>query len=91
MPLPERRANAAKAKALEEKRRSEARENGIVLEKEVRKPRAVGKAKARERGVGGPAVGKFRGGTLTLSKRDVTAITAGGGRGGRGRGRGGKR
>ncbi|KAF2790185.1 hypothetical protein K505DRAFT_340661, partial [Melanomma pulvis-pyrius CBS 109.77] len=34
MPLPERRANAAKAKALEEKRRSEARENGIVLEKE---------------------------------------------------------
>ncbi|KAF2715012.1 hypothetical protein K504DRAFT_354017, partial [Pleomassaria siparia CBS 279.74] len=84
MPMPERRANAAKAKALEEKRRIEARENGIVLEKEARKPRLVGKAKARERGVGGPAVGKFRSGTLTLSKRDVASITSSGGRGGRG-------
>ena len=75
-----------KARLAEAKRRAEAKENGIVLEKEERK-RVGGKAK-RERGVGGAAVGRFKGGTLVLSKKDVASITGGGrGKGGRGRGR----
>ncbi|KAK5151511.1 hypothetical protein LTR04_006599 [Oleoguttula sp. CCFEE 6159] len=71
MPLSHRKGIIAKASEKEEKRRREAKENGIVLEKVAMKRSAEGK---RERGVGGPAVGKFRGGTLKLSKRDVASI-----------------
>ena len=81
-----------KAREREAERRREAREGGVVLEKERRGDgkRKVGR---RERGVGGPNVGKFRGGTLVLSKRDVVEIEGRkeGGRGGRGRKRGGRR
>ncbi|PSN71118.1 hypothetical protein BS50DRAFT_546236 [Corynespora cassiicola Philippines] len=88
MPKSQREAMTAKARALEERRRTEARENGIVLERESKVAARKGPAQ-RERGVGGPGVGKFRGGTLTLSKGDVASITGGGGGGRRG-GRGGK-
>lgn len=81
MPMSQRKGIAAKAKMRDDKRRSEARENGIVLEREKKVRKVAGK---RERGVGGPSVGKFKGGTLTLSKKDVASITGGGG------GRGGK-
>lgn len=82
----------AKASYKEETRRKEAKENGIILE------RAAGKKAApvqRERGIGGPSVGRFKGGTLTLSKRDIAGIqgpkkSGGKGKGGRG-GKGGKR
>jgi hypothetical protein len=96
MPMSQRKHEVAKARTNEEKRRAEAREAGIILEREQR----VGKKdadKRRERGVGGPSVGKMRGGTLSLSREDVRSITGGGGSGGRGgskgrgRGRGGKR
>lgn len=90
MPMAQRKHMVSKAKTDEEKRRADAREAGIILEKEKRERREVGK---RERGVGGPSIGKFRGGTLTLSKSDVRGITGGpgsrGGKGGRG-GRGGR-
>ena len=36
------------------------------------------KEKRRERGVGGASVGKFKGGTLTLSQRDVARIQGNG-------------
>jgi len=81
-----RKGIVAKGKEREGKRRAEAKENGIVLEREKkdRKP-VMGK---RERGIGGPSVGKFKGGTLTLSKKDVASIERSGGGGGRGRGSG---
>ncbi|WPH00894.1 Hypothetical protein R9X50_00372800 [Acrodontium crateriforme] len=73
MPLSHLRGIKAKAISRESKRRKEAAENGIILE------RAKGTMKGkperkRERGVDGPGVGKFRGGTLSLSKKDVRAI-----------------
>lgn len=71
MPMGHRKGIVAKAEQRERKRRSEAKENGIVLEKERFERKQVGK---RERGVGGPAVGKFQGGTLKLSKKDVRDI-----------------
>ncbi|CAE7007813.1 hypothetical protein CFE70_001503 [Pyrenophora teres f. teres 0-1] len=96
MPMAQRKHIVQKARLGEEKRRSEAREAGIVLERENRIGSGAGKkgGERRERGVGGPSVGKFRGGTLSLSREDVRSIT--GGRGGKkggkgGRGRGGKR
>lgn len=86
MPLAHRRGILAKAATREAVRRREARENGIILE------RPSGKSNSsrarRERGVDVPAVGKFHGGTLKLSKRDVADIqgpSRSGGRGRRGR------
>lgn len=66
-----RKGISAKAEYKDTKRRQEARENGIILEKPAPKK---SKNVRRERGIGGPAVGKFAGGTLTLSKRDVMSI-----------------
>ncbi|KIW98422.1 uncharacterized protein Z519_00082 [Cladophialophora bantiana CBS 173.52] len=72
MPLVHRRGILAKAAEREASRRKEAQENGIILEKASGKSRS--KDARRERGVDVPAVGKFRGGTLTLSKKDVLDI-----------------
>ncbi|KAF4627506.1 hypothetical protein G7Y89_g10650 [Cudoniella acicularis] len=72
MPISHRKGIIAKQSDKEEKRRREARENGIILEKAKMKSRASdGK---RDRGVGAPAVGKFSGGTLKLSKKDIFDI-----------------
>jgi hypothetical protein len=80
----------AKAQEREAKRRAEAKEAGIVLERETRKKK--GADRGRERGVGGPSVGKFRGGMLTLSKKDVRDITGeGGGERGKGKAKRGRR
>jgi hypothetical protein len=92
MPMNMRKGITAHRTGLEVKRRSDARENGIILEREKRKREAVGK---RERGIEGHSVGRYKGGMLTLSKRDVRSIEGprergrGGKRGGRGGGRGG--
>ncbi|KIW26675.1 uncharacterized protein PV07_06490 [Cladophialophora immunda] len=72
MPLAHRRGILAKAADREASRRREAQENGIILEKAAGKSRS--KDSRRERGVDVPAVGRFRGGTLTLSKKDVFDI-----------------
>ena len=66
----------AKANDKEDFRRKEARENGIILEKSKR-PKKTATENRRERGVGGPSVGKYKGGTLTLSKHDVGRIKRG--------------
>lgn len=72
MPLSHHRGIIAKAKQREASRRKEAKENGIVLEKKSKEGSA--KNVRRERGVGGPAIGKFKDGTLKLSRRDVSDI-----------------
>ncbi|EME42884.1 hypothetical protein DOTSEDRAFT_80470 [Dothistroma septosporum NZE10] len=71
MPLSHRKGITAKSTAREANRRKEAAENGVILERV--KFKASGD-KRRERSVGGPGVGKFRGGTLKLSKRDISSI-----------------
>lgn len=82
MPSSHRRGIKAKVATKDEKRRREARENGIVLEKPTAKAKPSS-TKKRERGVGGPSVGKFSGGTLNLSQRDINAITGSGRKKGR--------
>ncbi|KAK1586048.1 uncharacterized protein LY79DRAFT_689051 [Colletotrichum navitas] len=97
MPMAIRKGIVAAAAGREAKRRRQARENGIVLEKEAGPApgnKAGKKAGRAERGVDGPAVGRMRGAELRLSERDVQSIEGGGsgrgGRGGRGGGRGGR-
>lgn len=73
MPMSHRKGISAKTKMRDDKRRAEAKENGITLEKEQKVRKSVGK---RDRGVGAPSVGKFKGGTLTLSKKDLRGLTS---------------
>ncbi|KAF2824077.1 hypothetical protein CC86DRAFT_297761 [Ophiobolus disseminans] len=80
MPMAQRKHMVQKARTTEEKRRAAAKEAGIILERPTMGTSA-GKRDAnrkREQAVGLPSVGKFRGGTLSLSKKDVRSITGGG-------------
>ena len=72
MPLAQRKGITAKATGKEEIRRREAQENGIVLEKPTKSKKKD--QNMRERGIGAPSVGKFQGGMLKLSKKDVAEI-----------------
>jgi hypothetical protein len=90
MPMAQRKHMIQKARLTDEKRRADAKEAGIVLERPT-----IGKAavrrdenRKREKAVGLPSVGKFRGGTLSLSKKDVRSITGGGGSGAKGKSKG---
>lgn len=69
----------------ETKRRREAKEAGIILEREERKS---SKPVNRERGVGAPSIGRFKGGALIIGKDEVAAMTKSksksGGKGGKG-------
>ena len=81
MPMAQRKHMIQKARTTEEKRRAAAKEAGIILERPTMGSSA-GKRDAsrkRDQAVGLPSVGKFRGGTLNLSKKDVRSITGGGG------------
>jgi hypothetical protein len=104
MPIAFRKGMVAKAGQREDKRRTEAKENGIILERFGAKSAGGagaatrGGGKERKRGgtvgIGGPDIGTYRGATLRLSKNDIKGIEGSGkrgGRGGRGGGRGGKR
>lgn len=73
MPLAHRRGINAKATDREERRRQDALENGVVLEREKRKSNSK-QAKFREKGIGGPAIGRFKGGTLKIRQRDVRSL-----------------
>ncbi|TKA78052.1 hypothetical protein B0A55_02124 [Friedmanniomyces simplex] len=84
MPLAHRKGIKAKAAGREVTRRKEAVENGVVLEKVKM---ASQPQKRRERGVGAPSIGKFRGGTLKLSSHDVKSIERSRQQGGSGKGR----
>jgi hypothetical protein len=56
-----------KKQQLETGRRKEAKESGIILERVAAKK----KASRRDRGLGGPSVGRFKGGLLKLGRKDV--------------------
>lgn len=74
MPSSHRRGIKAKASMKEEKRRREAKENGIILEKPTNKSK-VTKGR-RERGISAPAIGKLSGATINLTKRDISVIAS---------------
>ena len=71
MPLTHRKGITAKAIDREDKRHKDAADNGVILEKAKKTGQM---AKRRERSVGKPAIGKFKGGTLKLNSRDVKSI-----------------
>lgn len=71
MPLSHRKGIKTKAATREATRRKDAAENGIILER-VKATKAP--ERRREKGVDVPSVGKFKGGTLKLSSRDVKSI-----------------
>lgn len=93
-----RKGITAHREAKEAKRRKEAKENGIILERpEVKKKKSKGSGK-REIGVDRPGIGRMRGAELRISEGDVRKIEGSrdtfgrrGARGGRTGGRGGKR
>ncbi|KAH7074441.1 hypothetical protein BKA63DRAFT_414938 [Paraphoma chrysanthemicola] len=85
MPMALRKHMTQKARTAEDKRRAEAKEAGIVLERPTMKAPVRRSDQRRDRPVGMPSVGKFRGGTLNLSKKDVRSITGGGGAKGKGK------
>ena len=72
MPLAQRKGINAKSVEREQLRRREAKENGIILEKGS-KSRSKDTSN-RQRGIGAPSVGRFQGGILKLSKKDVAEI-----------------
>ena len=72
MPIDHRRGIHAKSVQREMMRRKQAQENGIILEKAIkRRTNDTGK---RDKSIDGPKVGKFQGGMLKLSKNDVAQI-----------------
>ncbi|KAI1106844.1 hypothetical protein F4804DRAFT_270195 [Jackrogersella minutella] len=75
MPMAHRKGITTAAATRESKRRKEARENGIILERPVSGSAKGGtKMRRRERAVDGPAVGTLRNGMLKLSRKDITEI-----------------
>ncbi|KAI1801622.1 hypothetical protein F4811DRAFT_453937 [Daldinia bambusicola] len=79
MPMAHRKGIVAAAAARESKRRKEARENGIILERPAGvkggkggKPNPT--MRKRERAVDAPAVGRLRNGMLKLSRKDIAEI-----------------
>lgn len=91
--MAQRKHMIQKARLTDEKRRAEAREAGVILERPTlaKKSGQRDENRTRDRAVGLPSVGKFRGGTLSLSKKDVRSITGGGGSKGKGKGKGARR
>jgi len=87
MPMAQRKHMVQKARTTEEKRRAAAKEAGIILERPTMGSSTVKRDanRKREQTVGLPSVGKFRGGTLSLSKKDVRSITGGPGSKGKGK------
>ncbi|TDZ29422.1 Uncharacterized protein C8035_v011226 [Colletotrichum spinosum] len=99
MPMAIRKGMNAAAAGRESKRRSQAKENGIVLEREAPSLKRAKRSSRGERSVDGPSVGRMKGAQLRLTERDVRSIEGpgsgamrGGARrgGGRGGGRGGR-
>lgn len=81
MAMKERRGIQAARDGREAKRRKEAKENGVVLERESAGA-AAGKGKGKKRTAGArdmgvvdrPGVGRLRGAQLKISERDVQSI-----------------
>ena len=71
MPMNMRKGIDSKRRGRETKRRNDAKEAGIILEKVVKKKKDIGR---RDRSIGGPGIGKFKSGLLTLSKKDIMDV-----------------
>jgi len=71
MPMSHRKGITARATDKEAHRRQEAKENGIILERAAKTKKPEEK---RARGVGAPNIGKFKAGTLRLSKQDLSGM-----------------
>ncbi|KAG5942636.1 hypothetical protein E4U53_007207 [Claviceps sorghi] len=74
MPMQMRKGMVAAARAREVKRRREARENGIILERETGKRRRRERGRDGGGGVDRPGVGRLKGAELRISERDVRGI-----------------
>jgi hypothetical protein len=83
MPMAMRKGILGARAAREDKRRREAKENGIILEKETRGEGGAGKgkpnktkrkARASDLPVDMPGMGTMKGGELRLSRREVRAV-----------------
>ncbi|ATY64662.1 hypothetical protein A9K55_004889 [Cordyceps militaris] len=75
MPMNMRKGIVAAREAREDKRRREAKENGIILERSSaqRGGKKTGRVR-KERGVHGPGIGRMRGSELRISEGDVRKI-----------------
>jgi hypothetical protein len=71
VPMNIRKGIQKKQEAKKAEQAKSAKDAGIILEAQVRKK---GGSKRRERAVGGPSVGSFRGGMLRLSSKDLQDI-----------------
>ncbi|KAG0635169.1 hypothetical protein HOY80DRAFT_1025279 [Tuber brumale] len=89
VPMAIRKGIAAAREERELKRRKNAKEAGIVLEKDTTRKKIS--KKRQNRGGFGPSIGRFKGGALVLSKRDVMDIEGRSGSGGGGGRKGGKK
>lgn len=67
-----RKGIVAAAGAREAKRRREAKENGVILERETSKKGR--RERKRDLGVDRPGVGRLKGAELRLSDRDIRGI-----------------
>ncbi|RVD90253.1 uncharacterized protein DFL_001228 [Arthrobotrys flagrans] len=85
IPMAIQKGMKAKQKSIAEKVKREAKVNGVVMDKESKRAKERRKNKERQErrkgegrgtGVGHAKVGKFRGGELRLSRRDVAAMMA---------------
>ncbi|KAI9166779.1 Protein FAF1 [Paramyrothecium foliicola] len=72
MPMNIRKGIAAVATARETKRRREAKENGVILEREA--PKKSKRERRRDPGVDRPGIGRLSGASLKLSDRDIKSI-----------------
>ncbi|KAI1418794.1 hypothetical protein F5Y12DRAFT_721658 [Xylaria sp. FL1777] len=84
MPMSFRKGIQAAAEEREVKRRREARENGIILERPAaatalgkKAGKGKGRRDGRSRAIDAPAVGRMNNGMLKLSKRDIADIEGG--------------
>ncbi|KAK3375126.1 hypothetical protein B0H63DRAFT_268128 [Podospora didyma] len=83
MPMSMRKGISTAVTSREVKRRREAKENGIILERESKKPAKPAKKKRSERPVDMPGVGRMRGAELRISAREAQAIASSGEKKGR--------
>ncbi|GAB0135636.1 hypothetical protein EsDP_00003967 [Epichloe bromicola] len=74
MPMHMRKGMTAAAEAREAKRRREAKENGIILERETGRKRRRKDRGGDGGGVDRPGVGRLKGAELRISERDVRGI-----------------
>ncbi|ESU13548.1 hypothetical protein FGSG_07309 [Fusarium graminearum PH-1] len=73
MPMNMRKGIVAAAEARETKRRREAKENGIILERETGKKKGR-QDRRRDMAVDRPGIGRLRGAELRLSDKDIKGI-----------------